>query len=275
MDDVLGERIGQEVNRILTAEEDQLSCYIASSEVSKINNLASKGFVRVSEELGLVVDALDDYWKRTGGAFDAGLFNYTSFLKCNRHQEMVVTDDIYGWKYVKWNRAEREIRFLNEFAGIDVGGFGKGWVLDKIIRFLKSQNIHSAFLSFGESSISVIGTHPNGNCWPVTIVHPNTNVELSIELVDASISVSGLSGKASSDGLNFNPHIICPQNGTVIREYEMAVVKSASSVDAEVLSTAVLASGGINLNGMLREFTDTSFYICGLNDLQFKEIKVK
>jgi len=272
MDDINGEKIGRHINQILLSEEEMLSCFKPDSEVSRINARAVNGFVRVSDEMTKVIDLLDNYWKQTGGFFDAGLLNLTISLKNHQFLNVPIFDHPYGWKNVLWNSNEQKIRFCNDSVGIDVGGFGKGWALHKIVLYLKNIGVNSAFISFGESSIAVIGTHPLATHWPVSIKHPSTDVELHLHLMDESISVSGLAIVTSVGDSTFLPHIISPKNGTAVDSNKVAIVKCASPVDAEVLSTAILASDEVGVNSIKKAFNGASFYLCGLNNAEFIKI---
>lgn len=270
MDGFNGEKLGLDINQILIKEEDLLSCFNTNSEVSRINSQAVNGFVKVSGEMAQVIDLLNEYWIQTGGSFDAGLLCLTQSLK--NQQGIPFCDKPFGWQQVEWNHSKREIRFLNDAVGIDVGGFGKGWALQKIVLYLKNVGVNSAFISFGESSIAAVGNHPLGNHWPVSIKHPSTGVEMHLKLVDESISVSGLAKVTSNEDSTFRPHIISPVNGTAVDSNKLAIVKCASPLDAEVLSTAILVSDEVGANSLKSTFCGASFYLCGISDAEFKEI---
>lgn len=256
----IGEKLVMQINLILECEERLLSCYEPHSEISKINKLAAKEAVVVSDQMAEIISLLDDYWKRTNGAFDAGLLNYNLLLKKNNFAGNTITDEIFGWKSIVWNPGERTIRFQSEATGIDTGGFGKGWALEIIIKLLKDNNIKSAFISFGESSITAIGTHPFGDYWPVTIVHPVSGKEMEIELVDTSISISGLMVKTTDGNEDYAPHIISAINGAVVKQNNLAIVKCNSPFEAEILSTAAFSLGETGISELKGRFSDATFY---------------
>lgn len=256
----IGEKLVMQINLILEREERLLSCYEPHSEISKINKLAAQEPVVVSEQMAEIISLLDDYWKRTNGAFDAGLLNYNLLLKKNTFTGNKITDEIFGWKSVVWNPRENTISFQNGATGIDTGGFGKGWALEKIIKLLKDNNIKSAFISFGESSITAIGTHPLGDFWPVTIAHPVSEKEMEIELVDASVSISGLMVKTTDGKADYVPHIISAKNGVVVKQNKLAIVKCNSPCEAEILSTAAFSLGETGISELKNRFSDAAFY---------------
>ncbi len=256
----IGEKLVMQINLILEREEQLLSCYKPHSEISKINRLAAIEPVVVSDQMAEIISLLDDYWKRTNGAFDAGLLNYNLLLKKNTFTGNKITDEIFGWKSVVWNPRENTISFQNGATGIDTGGFGKGWVLEKIIKLLKDNNIKSAFISFGESSITAIGTHPLGDFWPVTIAHPVSEKEMEIELVDASVSISGLMVKTTDGKADYVPHIISAKNGVVVKQNNLAIVKCNSPFEAEILSTAAFSLGETGIDELKQQFSNAAFY---------------
>ena len=125
---------------------------------------------------------------------------------------------------------------------------------------MKDNNIKSAFISFGESSITAIGTHPFGNYWPVTITHPVSGKEMEIELVDTSISISGLMVKTTDGKADYVPHIISAKNGAVVKQNNLAIVKCNSPFEAEILSTAAFSLGETGISELKGRFSDATFY---------------
>jgi thiamine biosynthesis lipoprotein len=127
---------------------------------------------------------------------------------------------------------------------LDLGGFGKGYALGQLAQHFRQQGIERAFLSFGESSVTVLGSHPHGPAWPVGIAnmfHPETTAH-RFDLRDASLSTSGTAPFNEAGGPKNFGHIINPRDGRPIEGYRTLSVAAPSAVDAEVLSTALLVT---------------------------------
>lgn len=251
-----GEHLSRVVTGILCSEESRLSAYMANSEVSCINRLAPAMQQKVSDEMAAVLDFCQLTWEQTGGAFDAGMF------RLKQDAGLAGEDFTGGWEYVRWNSFERMIHFENSQTAIDLGGFGKGWALSKVIDYLKSEKIDSAFISFGESSITAHGAHPLGSNWQITISHPSTGVAALFELNNQSGSVSGLKTHSGDLSEKEQSHIIRPQQHAMVEENRVVVVKSESPLVAEVLSTAVMAASDSQIKQILKNYENHKIYVC-------------
>lgn len=265
VDNAYGESLGWEVNALLEGLEAKLSCHRSNSELAMVNHLAPHGWVTVSDELAIALDACHWFWKETAGAFDPGLYRMTQLgrempgaaEKTRAGQKL-----IGGWKQVEWDSTKRRIRFEGADAGIDLGGFGKGYALEHIIKMLKGMGITSAFISFGESSMATIGSHPLSQSWEVAIQHPGSEARTMLELNDDSVSVSGLKRFEVNDGEQFQAHILAPSTALFVTDARMVVVQSKSPLRAEVLSTAIAAAGNKQLEQIVRTFAGEKMLIC-------------
>ncbi|GAO28882.1 thiamin biosynthesis lipoprotein ApbE [Geofilum rubicundum JCM 15548] len=267
------EALSGEVAVMLKEEEARMSCYMEEAELSVINRKAAHSAVKVSDPLARVFDACDYFYQATDGAFDAGLLHLTRTLKSGdlSLEEAAVMGEV-GWKQVDWNPKTREIKFKGPLAGIDLGGIGKGWAVEKVRDFLLEKGVEIAFISFGESTVATIGTHPLGDCWPLTIHHPVSQVSMLIELKDDALSVSGLKEKGDAQTKEGVPHIIRAANNTVVEEDQLIVVKAPSPLTAEVLSTAVMAANEHQRAVIFDNFPDVSIYECVTGEPVFNRL---
>lgn len=139
---------------------------------------------------------------------------------------------------------------------LDLGGFGKGYALDRLAEGLRREGVERAFLSFGESSITVLGSHPHGPAWPVGIanaVAPTETVH-SFALCDASLSCSGTTPRDFFTEEQGFGETIDPRTGRPIEGYRTIGVAAASAAAAEVLSTALLNTEDDGRQRLLQEF---------------------
>jgi thiamine biosynthesis lipoprotein len=194
----VGEAALDEVTRI----EQLLSIHDPSSELSRINREASRNRVKLSEDLRDILSDCSQFHEKTNGMFDP-------CWGCPR-QFADSVDMNTGW-----------IRFLNEGTRIDLGGFAKGWALDKAFWLIHPFNIDGYFLHGGTSSAIAQGTQRDGSPWPVDLRSPDTSRM-------APVGVMHLSNAALSCSAD-------DRCGTVV------VARSAAV--AEAWSTAVLTAG--------------------------------
>ncbi|MEZ0472790.1 FAD:protein FMN transferase [Luteimonas salinilitoris] len=123
---------------------------------------------------------------------------------------------------------------------LDFGGLGKGLALDHCAGVLAAHGIGAAIVSLGESSILAWGTHPHGECWPLSVPHPFRPDQplQELQLRDAAISISStIANGASSPS---RAPIVRPAGGAAVTMAATAIVVHRSGARAEALSTAAL-----------------------------------
>jgi thiamine biosynthesis lipoprotein len=213
-----GERLACDVQRLLRDQETMMSRFASDAELFTINRHAQEGPVGVGEGLWDVLDACRRHHGLTDGAFDIA-------AGAGRPG--------HGMHQVEFDPDARTVRFAAPGLQLDLGGIGKGVALDAVRRYLRARDVGRAFLSFGESSVAVIGSHPADACWPVGVEHlfvPGTSLH-RFALCDGALSTSGnRPGQA---------HIIDPVAGKPVTGCRTVSVACAGAADAEALSTAL------------------------------------
>lgn len=239
-DDELCERlfrmIENEVNRI----ELKLSYFIPESFVSRINNEAFESEVKLDPEMWEILNQCLDYNKLTFGAFDITMRRLVDFYRQNPDEAK--TDFTSCMKCIQLDEIENTIRFTDENTKIDLGGFGKGYALEKLQKLITDSPLESAFISFGESSIFAKGKHPSGKVWQVGLndyINSGHSV-YTFELENGSVSTSSNYFLDDAGQLKFKTNVVDPITGSIKKEIETVSVKSRSPLEAEILSTAML-----------------------------------
>ena len=229
----------QELNRL----ENMLSCYIPTSDISFLNNYAFGNPIEVKNELYSILNSCLSYYELTQKTFDISLG------KIIDNQEKKIIDEI-GADKVLLNDKDKTVQFASDQVKLNLGGYGKGYALERIQNLLTERNISSAFISFGESSISCIGKHPFGDYWPVGIqdYYQKDKSIATLKLVDQSVSTSA--------NMEDNCHIINPQTGKPIDERQMISVKTTSATEAEVLSTALMVADEAQWESIQNTFSE-------------------
>jgi len=231
--------------------ENMLSCFLPESEVSLINAHAFQKSIRVSRELFELLERCIEYFNMTQGTFDISLGKLIDQWNEN-HQDQNI-DNMHmetGADKIELDQEKMTVRFTSPSVKINLGGIGKGYALDKVRKLLSDFGITSAFISFGESSVSCIGKHPHGDFWPAGIQdYYNKGKSIAtLKLVDQALSTSG--------NIDSNYHIINPSNKKPGIEKKMITVKSSSAITAEVLSTALMVANESQKRKITQEFQD-------------------
>lgn len=157
-----------------------------------------------------------------------------------------------GWDAISFDPTTARVSASRPVA-LDFGGFGKGFALDRAGAALREAGIISALLSAGESSIAVIGEHPLGGAWPITIPHPTKpgDMLVELELTNEALSVSSTigAGVAAPE----RAAMIRPIDGAIITNDRTTVAIEPTGARAEMMSTALLVADGDHATRLLTD----------------------
>jgi thiamine biosynthesis lipoprotein ApbE len=224
-----------------------LSFYDQNSETFKLNSTGFHNKVKVSKQLWNYLLMANTYADKTHSFFNVALGNVYNKLKKNGWVDLKEPKAFS--ELVKLDFEDESIKLLEPDVAIDFGGIGKGIALKETERILQKFNIENVFVSFGESSILTKGRHPHGKYWPFSLKVEHADFE--IKLKNDAVSISN--AKQWVNGEN-RLHIINPQNYNSLTNEKMVIVQSSDPIDAEVLSTALVASPTENHKAILENF---------------------
>jgi thiamine biosynthesis lipoprotein len=204
--------------------------FLPGSALSEVNRKASGEAVEVDDELFLVLQLCETFRKATGGCFDVSAGS--------RVPDRALVMDA----------SSHTVRFSRPGMRLDLGGFVKGFVLEKAAR-LVAEVAESALLSFGGSSVAAVGKHPLGAPWPVSVAHSYyaDRTAHTFQLEDAALSVSGKDPHGRG-------HIVDPATGNTLEKEGLVAVTGPSAMVTEVLSTALWVAPAERRGEMLAAF---------------------
>lgn len=227
-----------------------MSRFDGLSPISEVNRCAAEEAVVVPPALWNILTECRGHWERTRGGFDITQGPLEKLWREHLNREVEPSEEAIrevqlrtGMGGIYFDEGARALRFGAAGMALDLGGFGKGFALERLTEHFREQGVTCAFLSFGESSVTVMGSHPHGPAWPVGVAdmfRPNVAVH-TFSLRDYSLSTSGTAPFNAMGGAHSFGHIISPREGRPISGYRTMSVASASAIEAEVLSTALLA----------------------------------
>lgn len=269
------EALAEAAERELRAQEHTMSRFDAAGPLAALNRRAADQAVAPPAELWEILLLCRDHWRRTAGAFDITLWPLSRLWRehLERGEEpsqgaIAQARGQTGMERLHFDSEARTVRFETPGMSLDLGGFGKGYALDRVADSLRAQGVERAFLSFGESSITVLGAHPHGPDWPVGIadIFEPARAVHTFHLKDASLSSSGTAPFNRMAGLKSlnriaSPivgQIINPCSGRPIEGFRTMSVASPSATEAEVLSTALLVTPEHDRTALLSGFSAIS-----------------
>lgn len=232
-----------------------LSSYVPSSDISRVNSEAGRGYVTVSSDTLWVLERARQFYWKTSGAFDvtvAPLVRLWGFDSGNyrvpTNEEIQDVLQLVGFDKVLIDEVQVAVRFEREGMSLDLGGVGKGYAVDRAYSLLEKQEVDSAFISAGTSSIRVLGAKPGGKPWRVGIGHPRSPGEylgvISLRSGDALGTSGDYQQYFEKDGVVYS-HIIDPHTGLQPRDLSAVTILARNALDADILSTAVFVLGSV------------------------------
>lgn len=256
-----GEEALQEIERL----ESQLTFYSVSSEIGQINARAGREPVKVEARLFNLVRDCVRLTHQTDGAFDISigpLMRAWRFFgtegRVPSATEVESVKSRVGIENVQLDDNLLTIRFKRSGTELDLGGYAKGYAIDRAMALLKENGVTSALLHGGASSVSCIGAPPGAGAWKIGL-HSLFNTgggPSTVSLRDSVLSCSALHGKSfTEDGISYG-HVLDPSTCKPIRGVLAAVVVGRQAALCDALSTALLVNGPTWLPVMIERFPD-------------------
>lgn len=247
LDQTQGEQVFNKIKKEVERIESRLSWFRADSELSRINEMAAHKPVELDDELLDILLVCQTCWELTDGLFDITLrplLNYwrSEGIEHSDESEFLQIKEQTGQEHIQIDEERRLVTFDQEGIEIDLGGFGKGYALEKVKEMLIDMKVKRAFISFGESSILALGDHPAGGDWKIGInnyLKPGSSV-YEFKVSDGSVSTSSNFHLKDDGSLEKHSHIIDPMTGEPPESLRSVSVHFSSAVVAEMMSTAFL-----------------------------------
>jgi FAD:protein FMN transferase len=217
--EAVGHAALDEVERI----ERLLSRFDPAAETARVNRAAAGGPVLVEYELFALLEDCRLWLQETEGFFDVCAVSGVTLAEG-----------------VQLDLVRRTVRFLDPRVQLDFGALGKGYALDAAARVLDRFGVTSALLHGGTSSVLAVGAREDGSLWPVGVRDPDAEEReiLQISLCDCGLSTSGVFDRSTTQSDMLDPVARRP-----LAQQAACVVTAENAVEAEVLSTALLAMG--------------------------------
>ena len=243
------------VDSVLSKVNRQMSTYIPDSEISWFNRSESTEPISVSKEFYYVVNrAL--YWSRkNNGAFDITVFPLLYLWGFGPGQTGMpdqfpdsssIKKRLSHVGYEKIRTEESSIVKLDPYISIDLNAIAKGFGVDAVFDYLKSQNLSDMMIEIG-GEVRVKGQNSQGKLWAIAIERPKLSADANegfdwvIDLDNQAMATSGdYRSYFEMDG-NIYSHEIDPRTGYPSRTgVASATVIAPNCTDADALATALM-----------------------------------
>jgi thiamine biosynthesis lipoprotein len=220
--------------------EQEMSRFIANSDVSRINDLAAGQSTRVSPSTLECLEIARHLFYRTKGAFDVSIGSGLDRLD-------LVPDDF-------------AVRARADGIRLDLGGIGKGYAVDRMAELLEEWDIQHALVHGGFSSVLALEPPPDRDGWALTLSAPWPGDERVLARISARRKALSASGTRKGD------HIVDPNTGQPARGRAAFVALSIRAQAEAEASGAQLESQ--RSPAAVAEGLSTAFMILPLREIE-------
>jgi len=220
--------------------EQELSRFIENSDIHRINQLKKNQSTIVGPDTFACLQACQVIFDETGGAFD---ISAGPLIKIWKERDNI-NGEIFsvrieeemermGSEKLELDPSAHRITLLADYIELDLGGFGKGYALDKMAEILKEWDIDVALLHSGRSTVLAMESPVRHDGWPLSISDP---LDPQILIEKRLLRHTALSGS----GIKKGTHIINPYTGYPVEDRLAAWAGAENAALSDALSTAFM-----------------------------------
>lgn len=220
--------------------EQELSRFVANSDVARINNLPAGKPLRLGLDAFACLEHAARIHAETNGAFDitvGGLMdcwlNRDQSLRAPSDEEIAQARRHLGTSLLQLNGEEHTVLLERSPVHVDLGGIGKGYAIGVLAALLREWDVAAALLHGGASSVYALGAPPDTDGWPLTLSHPRDRRATLAKLRCKDQAIGG-------SGLRKGQHLIDPRIGRPLSGQRAAWVIAPDATSADALSTAFM-----------------------------------
>jgi thiamine biosynthesis lipoprotein len=238
----------QEMRRV----EDVLTRFQPESEVGRVNRLASSAPQPVSAETADVLRRSLVWAEASGGSFDPCLGRAVGLWDVShRHQPPSAVQlrryrarRLYEGLEVGSRSGKNVVLFHDEDMGVDLGGIGKGYGVDRAVLVLRKWGIQNALVNLG-GDLYAMGVSEDGDPWQVGIQSPDDPDALvtTLPMSDRGVATSGNYRRYFDyQGKRYH-HLLDPRTGEPSAgAFRSVTVAAESCMAADAAATTVFVS---------------------------------
>ena len=235
--------------RILEDSERELSTWQPESVISRLNRHPIGMPFPLEGSLCRLFSDLQVWRDRTGGVFDpalGALVEAWGLRTGGNHpspEELSSARERTGLNHLHLDPAACHV-MRRQDVRIDVGGFGKGEALDRVLDYSVKAGFEGWMINLG-GQVMVHGSPPDRESWSIDLSHPvhRKKSALTLDLVSGSLATSGGSERDVKAGEERIGHILDPRSGLPVVSDVSVTVWHPSALVADILSTAMYVMG--------------------------------
>ncbi|MFB3788915.1 MAG: FAD:protein FMN transferase [bacterium] len=246
--------------------EGELSRFIPTSDISRINQAPPGQAVRIGLESFECLSACARLYEKTFHTFDITLGRRIDEWKYPNSGSLPSAEWISpeaGRPFpLELNAGDHTARWTAGGLLLDLGGYGKGYAVDRMAERLRDWGLEAVLLHGGTSTVIAMLPPPGREGWPITLSDPQTGgVIRKTELRGRAVSGSGL-GKGA--------HILDPRTGRPVERTRAAWAFAPGAAESDAHSTAFMIMTPGEIQGFLTSHPDTEAVVLEVGDLKIR-----
>lgn len=230
------ERILQKIHDF----DQRYSRFIESSEVNSFRN-AEPGTYEVSDDLADMLAMSDRLRELTGGVFDPAVTGLLEQAGYDAQYTLKPSSETDTFTLPDWH-IESNTLTLDSPAAFDIGGIGKGYLIDKVVSLLHERNYAYFVVDAGGDMFAT--TKAGGAPWRAAIQYPGKSDTAAgvVDLTSEALAVSDSFRRRWGDW----HHIVDPKQRKAIETVIGAAAIAPSAYHADCMtSVCFLASPSV------------------------------
>ena len=247
-----GEAALDAAETLLLALEADLDPESETGSIHALNNGAGKS-VPLSEDAYNVMSTTMEWWERSGGALDPGLYPLSKAWGFIGGDYRVPSRTEIGALLAVKDTAgitldeKTHSAALPKGMEVGLGAVAKGYAAQAVCDLWAEMGVTSAVLSLGGNVQTLGASKPNGKPWKVAVTDPHdTGAYLGVLSVGqtAAVTSGGYQRFFEEDGVTYI-HILDPETGCPVTEGDLisVTVVTEDGAAADALSTALFVMG--------------------------------
>jgi FAD:protein FMN transferase len=236
----------QEVRRL----EGLLSTWIASSELSHVNEAAGLKPIPISPDTMHILEEAIEMGRLTEGGFNILIGPAVEAWSVLDRQDipselrLQAVRSLMDPGSLHLNTSQGTVYLAKAGMRVDVGGIGKGYAADMAVAAMKKAGATAGVVALS-GDIKTFGRLPHGAMFPFGIRHPRREgaVLAFIDLQDEAISTAGdYERYFERDGVRYH-HILDPVTLQPARACQSVTIVARDGITADGLDTGVFVMG--------------------------------
>lgn len=250
----------EELSRI----ESLMSRFKPDSELSRLNRLAARRPMQVSQEMIELLQISHKAWQLTSGGFNptaSPLLKLWGFYRQKGRipaaEEIEERLKLISFQNVIFDVDKMHVQFFKQGVELDFNAIAKGYAIDKAVQKLKAIGISRALVNAGGDIYALGGKESQGH-WNIGIRDPQKTDQIlaPIQLRDRAIVTSGNYENFFIINGRRYCHIINPQTGYPVEGMLSVTILAEQTALADALATGIFVLGkekGLNLLNSLED----------------------